>query len=50
MHYNPKSIVNVLSLGVVAFILGVKYFMDTELERAIVVHLGNGDVIKLMSV
>ena len=46
MHFNPKSIANVLSLSVVADIPGTRIIMDTSIEKAIEVHMKNGNILK----
>ena len=45
VHFNPRSLANILSLGDVANIPGARLTMDTEVERAILLHV-NGDIIK----
>ena len=46
MHFNSKSIANVLLLGVVATIPGVRITMDSMVEKAIIVHTPDGKMLK----
>ena len=48
MHYNPGSIANVLSLSTVANIPGCRLTMDTEVEKAIVINMENGNELKFV--
>jgi len=48
MHYNPGSIANVLSLSTVANIPGCRLTMDTEVEKAIIINMENGNELKFV--
>jgi hypothetical protein len=46
VHVNPSSLANILSLKDVASIPGIRITMDTEVERAIHVHVDDNKVLK----